>query len=60
MEFACSPRDCVGSLRVLQLPPISKDMHFSPWSKPDIGTTQGGEGNLYFLKRSMSVDDILV
>ncbi|KAF7642028.1 hypothetical protein LDENG_00266000, partial [Lucifuga dentata] len=27
VEFACSPCVCVGSLRVLRLPPTSKDMH---------------------------------
>ena len=27
VEFACSPRVCVGSLRVLRLPPPSKNMH---------------------------------
>ena len=27
VEFACSPRVCVGFLRVLRFPPTSKDMH---------------------------------
>ncbi|KAF7665560.1 hypothetical protein LDENG_00137920, partial [Lucifuga dentata] len=27
VEFACSPRVRMGSLRVLRLPPTSKDMH---------------------------------
>ena len=27
VELACSPRVCVGFLRVLRFPPTSKDMH---------------------------------
>ena len=39
VELACSPRVCVGFLRVLRFPPTSKDMHSILLSLPrDQGT----------------------